>query len=928
MSRRMLQITLRLGLLLLAAVAITLGGAEQAAQAAGPAVAQTAVTPPPARYGASMAYDAANGTVVLFGGAAITGNTVTVLSDTWIWDGSSWSQPASPCGAGGCPPARAAAGMASASASGLGLGRGVLLFGGASGTSSMGDTWFWQGSSWTQVASGGPPARSDASVAYDAANGTTVLFGGFTNAGNLNDTWVWNGSAWTALCGTASTPACGAANCGPSPQPACLPARGDASMAYDAANGAVVLFGGQGTSASLNDTWLWDGTIWRHALSTDCTSACPNSPPSRLGAGMTADPLTYTVVLFGGCCVTGTVPNDTWVWNGSGWSQQQLAVSPPGRVYASMAEDPVTRTLVLFGGVSRFGGVLTALNDTWLWDESTWNPTCGVSTTPASPPCVLGLSTSFGPAAGGTSVTLSGSGFTGTTAAFFGQTPATSFSVTSDTALTAAAPPGTDGTTVDVSVVTSAGVSRLIPADQFTYAVAPTVTGISPANGPTGGGTTVTISGTGFSTTPGTTTVQFGSQQAQIASLGSDLAPRPPSLERKGETGGGEVSLSPQSSVLSPHLGNASVACASSTLCYAIAPPGSGTVDVRVTAFGLQSAVSAGDQFLYALAPAVSAVSPRAGPSGGGGAVSISGSGFLNATGVTFGGAAATSFTVSSDSALTAAPPAGTVGSVVDVQVTTAVGTSPTHAADSFTYVLRGDANASGVTDAVDALCVLRQVARLPGTQACPMPLQGNADVNGDGQVTAVDALCVLRLVAHLSDTPACTPPPSAAATGSPPMLAPGAAVSAPVEGGMSSQAVPQQASISPLHVARRGAGGEAIPVRLSLQPDGGYGGERTLALVADAGSGTLGAWTIDLLYDPTLVQVAGCQAEAGGVCNSSYAPGVVRVSGAAVGGLSGTHTLATITVEGAAAKTAKGLQVQAAAITDATGAPLPAGLR
>jgi hypothetical protein len=181
--------------------------------------------------------------------------------------------------------------------------------------------------------------------------------------------------------------------------------------------------------------------------------------------------------------------------------------------------------------------------------------------------------------------------------------------------------------------------------------------------------------------------------------------------------------LSPQSSVLSPdegpRLGSVSVACASSTLWHAIASPGSGTVDVTVTAFGLQSAVSAGDQFLDALTPAVGAVAPRAGPTSGGRSVTITGSGFLNATGVSFGGAAA-SFSVNSDASVAATPPGGAAGSVVDVQVTTAAGTSSTCAADSFTYVFPGDANAYGVVDATDALCILRAVAVLPGDSGVP----------------------------------------------------------------------------------------------------------------------------------------------------------------------------------------------------------------
>ncbi|MGI8553770.1 MAG: Ig-like domain repeat protein [Dehalococcoidia bacterium] len=69
--------------------------------------------------------------------------------------------------------------------------------------------------------------------------------------------------------------------------------------------------------------------------------------------------------------------------------------------------------------------------------------------------------------------------------------------------------------------------------------------------------------------------------------------------------------------------------------------------------------------------------------------------------------------------------------------------------------VLTADVSGNGIVDAVDALCVLRSVAGLLPTPACPDPLP-HPDVNGDGVVDAVDALCVLRYVAGLSATTAC----------------------------------------------------------------------------------------------------------------------------------------------------------------------------
>jgi YD repeat-containing protein len=73
------------------------------------------------------------------------------------------------------------------------------------------------------------------------------------------------------------------------------------------------------------------------------------------------------------------------------------------------------------------------------------------------------------------------------------------------------------------------------------------------------------------------------------------------------------------------------------------------------------------------------------GSTAGGALVTVSGSGFTGATAVSFGGVAATSFTISSDSTILAVAPAHATG-VVDVTVTNATGTSPTNSADKFTY--------------------------------------------------------------------------------------------------------------------------------------------------------------------------------------------------------------------------------------------------
>ncbi|WP_039148614.1 IPT/TIG domain-containing protein [Bradyrhizobium japonicum] len=259
-------------------------------------------------------------------------------------------------------------------------------------------------------------------------------------------------------------------------------------------------------------------------------------------------------------------------------------------------------------------------------------------------PTVTSISPTSGPLAGGTSVVITGTNFTGTTGAGgvkFGATNATSYTVNSNTQITATAPAGSAGA-VDVTV-TNGSTSPTSAADQFTYVAAPTVTSISPTSGPTGGGTSVIITGTNFSTTTGAAGVKFGATNA------------------------------------------ASYTVNSNTQITATAPAGTGTVDVTVTTVGGTSATTASDQFTYVAAPTVTSISPTTGPGGGGTTVTITGTNFTGATAVTFGATAAAGFTVNSATQITATSPAGT--STVDVRVTTAGGTSATSAADQFTYI-------------------------------------------------------------------------------------------------------------------------------------------------------------------------------------------------------------------------------------------------
>jgi hypothetical protein len=72
-------------------------------------------------------------------------------------------------------------------------------------------------------------------------------------------------------------------------------------MAYDAARGRVVLFGGRLGETFLSDTWEWDGNDWTPRFPVA-------SPPAREGHALVYDELRDRVVMFGGRVNPGPTP--------------------------------------------------------------------------------------------------------------------------------------------------------------------------------------------------------------------------------------------------------------------------------------------------------------------------------------------------------------------------------------------------------------------------------------------------------------------------------------------------------------------------------------------------------------------------------------------------------------------------------------------
>jgi len=124
--------------------------------------------------------------------------------------------------------------------------------------------------------------------------------------------------------------------------------------------------------------------------------------------------------------------------------------------------------------------------------------------------------TSFAPtiAEQGTTVTIKGNNFSTTTAVSFGGTPAASFTINSDTMITAVVGPGASG---EVAVTNSQGTGI---RQGFVFGLPPVITSCTPAYGPVG--SRVTINGHHFSAGAQNNVVYFGAVKASIVSATAD----------------------------------------------------------------------------------------------------------------------------------------------------------------------------------------------------------------------------------------------------------------------------------------------------------------------------------------------------------------------------------------------------------------------
>jgi plastocyanin len=152
--------------------------------------------------------------------------------------------------------------------------------------------------------------------------------------------------------------------------------------------------------------------------------------------------------------------------------------------------------------------------------------------TPVIPPPTMSMSRpDTGPVSGGTSVTITGTGFVAGATLAFGTATASSVTVVSDTSITAVTPAGTAGN-VDLVVTNPDGQSGRLSRGFFYIAAptmpAPTLTSIAPASGTTDGGTAVTLTGSGFAAGASVSIGGTPASNVAVASATSITATTPP----------------------------------------------------------------------------------------------------------------------------------------------------------------------------------------------------------------------------------------------------------------------------------------------------------------------------------------------------------------------------------------------------------------
>lgn len=249
-------------------------------------------------------------------------------SETWEFDGSSWSMRAS------LPNAMF---LESAMAYDQARQRTVLWM--------PAETREWDGVSWAAPVAGGPPVRRFVDLAYVPWRQRLWLSGGSNGVSGAPsaDVHEWTGTGWIAT----------------TPLPS---ARAGHAAVGDPTRNRLLLVAGIAGTTTLSDL--------QEATSAGWVSIDQVSWPRRDLHGFVVDPVRGRTVLFGGRDGTAVADDATWLCEGLRWQRAQLSPAPSPRMMPAMGFDAGRQRTVLFGG---YDPVFNPLSDSWEWDGTAWS---------------------------------------------------------------------------------------------------------------------------------------------------------------------------------------------------------------------------------------------------------------------------------------------------------------------------------------------------------------------------------------------------------------------------------------------------------------------------------------------------------------------------------------------------------------------------
>ncbi len=222
-------------------------------------------------------------------------------------------------------------------------------------------TWAYSGGTWRLLPIASPPARIGGSMVFDPVDGYVLLFGGqlWCNSPPCpldGSTWAFRDGGWKDLNLT-----------GPAP-------RMNAQITFDAADGYVLLFGGELANGALaNDTWSYAHGVWTETA----TVGPPSDPFDSSMAYDAADG--YVVLLSGYPSAVAGIPNPvTWAYSAGVWSLVAVSSPLPGLYGGWLVYDPALGGVLLLG--EQIGGAGAApFNYSWVYFGGAWQPLPGLN---------------------------------------------------------------------------------------------------------------------------------------------------------------------------------------------------------------------------------------------------------------------------------------------------------------------------------------------------------------------------------------------------------------------------------------------------------------------------------------------------------------------------------------------------------------------